>query len=303
VTLKWTLATPHILTSLRTNPWHSKEQLTKIIESADEVISACDGTNEDVHHESDDMLRLWDYLNDVAAPPQVVKRLAEIALAALESRADADQHIRREVNVGGNTWVQCSNAAFEKAKSEGKHVRELYERPQPAPVVQCVPIGDSPYDVPRSMPSNLRELIAEEIGILFSDDDAQSVWEVCRRAAMLQGKGEQPYSTQQTGWTGNGDADAALVMLGRIDTLDSADDARIEDIKRIIRTLAEPVRQPYTLPECFDRLFKHAQGLTFGDDWNRGTAAKYHRDLLIKAVDDCRAMLAAALQQDANNGN
>ncbi|MDI3166360.1 hypothetical protein QK313_00190 [Klebsiella michiganensis] len=59
--------------------------------------------------------------------------------------------------------------------------------PQPAPVVQCVPLGDSPYDVPHSMPSNLRELIAEEIGILFSDDDAQSVWDVCRRAAMLSG--------------------------------------------------------------------------------------------------------------------
>lgn len=61
----------------------------------------------------------------------------------------------------------------------------LYRHAQ-QPVVQCVPLGDSPYDVPRSMPSNLRELIAEEIGILFSDDDAQSVWDVCRRAAMLQ---------------------------------------------------------------------------------------------------------------------
>jgi len=55
----------------------------------------------------------------------------------------------------------------------------------------------------------------------------------------------------------------------------------------------EPVSQPYTLPECFERLFKHAQGLTFGDDWNRGTAAKYHRDLLIKAVDDCRGAIAS----------
>nr|WP_237759737.1 DUF550 domain-containing protein [Enterobacter hormaechei] len=62
----------------------------------------------------------------------------------------------------------------------------LYTAP-PAPVVDCVTLGDSPYDVPYSMPSNLRELIAEEIGILFSDDDAQSVWNVCRNAAMLQG--------------------------------------------------------------------------------------------------------------------
>ena len=64
-------------------------------------------------------------------------------------------------------------------------VEPLYRHAQPAQVVQCVPLGDSPYDVPHSMPSNLRELIAEEIGILFSDDDAQSVWDVCRRAAML----------------------------------------------------------------------------------------------------------------------
>ena len=62
------------------------------------------------------------------------------------------------------------------------HIKE-----QPAPVVGYVPLGDSPYDIPYSMPSNLRELIAEEIGILFSDDDAQSVWNVCRRAAMLSG--------------------------------------------------------------------------------------------------------------------
>lgn len=63
----------------------------------------------------------------------------------------------------------------------------LHIKEQPAPVVNYVPLGDSPYDVPHSMPSNLRELIAEEIGILFSDDDAQSVWDVCRHAAMLNG--------------------------------------------------------------------------------------------------------------------
>ncbi|EPK7525594.1 hypothetical protein P7S38_002451 [Klebsiella variicola] len=58
-------------------------------------------------------------------------------------------------------------------------------RTEPAPVAQCVPLGDSPYDVPYSMPSNLREFIDQEIGILFSDDDAQGVWIACRRAAML----------------------------------------------------------------------------------------------------------------------
>ncbi|WP_145574133.1 hypothetical protein [Yersinia alsatica] len=41
------------------------------------------------------------------------------------------------------------------------------------------------------------------------------------------------------GWTSSGPANAALVMLDRIDTIDSADDDRIEDIKLIIRQLAD----------------------------------------------------------------
>ncbi|MFU0448454.1 hypothetical protein ACMZZG_23620 [Pseudocitrobacter faecalis] len=36
------------------------------------------------------MIRLWDYLNDVAAPPAVVKRLAEMALAAMDAEPVAD---------------------------------------------------------------------------------------------------------------------------------------------------------------------------------------------------------------------
>ncbi|MFD2020991.1 DUF551 domain-containing protein [Pseudocitrobacter faecalis] len=68
----------------------TKEQLQRIIESADDVISAQAGTNEDVHPESDDMIRLWDYLNDVVAPPEVVKQLAEYALAAMDAEPVAD---------------------------------------------------------------------------------------------------------------------------------------------------------------------------------------------------------------------
>lgn len=45
------------------------------------------------------------------------------------------------------------------------------------------------------------------------------------------------------------------------------------------------------VPECIERLLRHAHGLTLGTDWNAGTAAKFHRDPLIQAVKDCRAML------------
>lgn len=39
-------------------------------------------------------------------------------------------------------------------------------------------------------------------------------------------------------WTLSVEANAALVMLDRIDTTDSSDDERIEDVKRIIRRMA-----------------------------------------------------------------
>lgn len=45
------------------------------------------------------------------------------------------------------------------------------------------------------------------------------------------------------------------------------------------------------LPECFERLLRHSHGIASGTDWNNGTAAKFHRDPLIQAVKDCRAML------------
>lgn len=45
------------------------------------------------------------------------------------------------------------------------------------------------------------------------------------------------------GWTGRDKANAALIMLDRIDTLDPVDDDRIEGIKRIIRELAAAPKQ------------------------------------------------------------
>lgn len=69
--------------------------------------------------------------------PSEVKALAALALMALRERAEPDQHeahIRREVNVGGNTWVQCSKQAFEREKARGALCRVIYESP-PEPVV------------------------------------------------------------------------------------------------------------------------------------------------------------------------
>ncbi|BEA36921.1 hypothetical protein VEE31_33860 [Escherichia coli] len=88
----------------------TREQAQKIIEAADEVISALAGTNEDIHPGRDNMLRLWDDLNDRYAPPEVVRELARIVLASLEAepiawmRDDADgreYNARNEFSGGG----------------------------------------------------------------------------------------------------------------------------------------------------------------------------------------------------------
>ncbi|HGK3911480.1 hypothetical protein [Klebsiella pneumoniae] len=113
------------------------------------------------------------------------KELARMVLAATDSEPVAwTWHYREQWHVT-NDEERARDLAW-----DGVKVEPLYRHAQPAPVAQCVPLGNSPYDVPHSMPSNLRELIAEEIGILFSDDDAQSVWDVCRRAAMLHAQSD-----------------------------------------------------------------------------------------------------------------
>ncbi|WP_257839722.1 DUF551 domain-containing protein [Salmonella enterica] len=66
-------------------------------------------------------------------------------------------------------------------------------------------------------------------------------WNACR-AAMLKA-GPVMAATVPEGWTSNCDADAALVMLDRIDTIDCADDERIESAKNIIRRLAAAPEQ------------------------------------------------------------
>ncbi|HBY0543791.1 TPA: hypothetical protein MIO72_02795 [Klebsiella pneumoniae subsp. pneumoniae] len=111
--------------------------------------------------------------SNVMLPAEEAEELARMALAALDSEPVAE--ITEDL---GRLFVKIHYPTTLRAGDK------LYLHAQPAPVVNYVPLGGSPYDVPYSMPSNLREFIDQEIGILFSDDDAQGVWIACR-AAML----------------------------------------------------------------------------------------------------------------------
>ncbi|HEC2114368.1 TPA: hypothetical protein R1886_002428 [Klebsiella oxytoca] len=68
----------------------TRKQTQQIIDAADAVITALAGTNDEVHRDdTDKMVRLWDDLNDRYAPPEIVRGLASMALAAVDSEPAA----------------------------------------------------------------------------------------------------------------------------------------------------------------------------------------------------------------------
>ncbi|WP_426768834.1 hypothetical protein [Enterobacter cloacae complex sp. 409J2] len=148
--------------------------------------------------------------------------LARIALASLE--AEPAIHRWRRVTAepyGPYPWHYGNFIGFSKPV-DGIEDEYYYAAP-PAPV-----------SVPAAMEM---------------DDDFDSAFEHGKavgwnayRAAMLQGAdGNSPAIPD--GWTGSDEANAALIMLDRIETVDSVDDDRIEGIKRIIRALAAAPKQ------------------------------------------------------------
>lgn len=127
------------MTTPITKEQFTKEQLQRIIEISDEVISAVAGTNEDVHQESDEMIRLWDCLNDVVAPPEVVRELARIAQTA--KGAEPVYQWRERYEEGG-LWEDCTKEQYDGfAKNPECETRVLYTAP-PAPVVNAEPVAD-----------------------------------------------------------------------------------------------------------------------------------------------------------------
>ena len=142
----------------------TREQALKIIEAADEVISALAGTNEDVHPGSDNMLRLWDDLNDRYAPPEVVRELARIVLASLEAKPIGAFHIAEQQVDGTSDYLKDGEWPIDNG------IIEVYAAP-PVPVVP----EEKPMPNPLSMYAvDAVAAIAEVRG-----------WNACR-AAMLQ---------------------------------------------------------------------------------------------------------------------
>lgn len=159
----------------------TREQAQKIIEAADEVITALAGTNEDVHPESDNMLRLWDDLNDRYAPPEVVRELARIALASLEAEAVCYLTWHQGFRAPDDCEEYVVEAKPGDKSCDGSPAFPVYAAP-PAPV--SVPDEMTPKQASRSYCGEVRG---------YRDG-----WNACR-ASMLQGAGGN-YPVITDGW-------------------------------------------------------------------------------------------------------
>lgn len=166
----------------------TREQAKKIIEAADDVISALAGTNEDVHPGSDNMLRLWDDLNDRYAPPEIVRELARIALASLEAEPVLYQSCTRPTWNSGVPWTEWKERSRECYEDDLRFTdtpdhagwiykcRKLYTTP-PVPVIQA--------DVAQAI-ENLKQKLVECNRYNYCADAVKGVEDACR-AAMLHG--------------------------------------------------------------------------------------------------------------------
>lgn len=111
----------------------SQETLDKIIEAADEVITALAGTNEDVHkNDSAKMCQLWDDLNDRYATPAIVKALAaeikQYRAAAEQPVAFTEAHEISNMHATG-LYLRAWPADRELNEAEGYTI-PLYAAPQ-----------------------------------------------------------------------------------------------------------------------------------------------------------------------------
>lgn len=89
----------------------TREQTQQIIDAADAVITALAGTNDEVHRDdTDKMVRLWDDLNDRYAPPEIVRELARIALAAMDNKQTGELVM----------WVKRLAHSLRKASPDSK---------------------------------------------------------------------------------------------------------------------------------------------------------------------------------------
>ena len=149
----------------------TKEQLTRIIDSANEVITALAGTNDDIHPDnSKKMCAAWDHLNDYAAPPEVVRAMARQLLASMEQEP-----------VGWMTDVEVDE--LHRGLAEEAYIYRIADCASTIPLYAApqLPQPAVPDECPHELVDFCEQVIDSRIA---ANAKAEELWVACR-AAML----------------------------------------------------------------------------------------------------------------------
>ncbi|HDL7414187.1 TPA: hypothetical protein PXN46_001240 [Yersinia enterocolitica] len=190
--------------------------------------------------------RLEEILNfDLPRHPAALEEivaLARIALAAKRAEPIYQYHtgiINEEGDIDWY-WVDCDKGFY--SQYDNQHRRIVYTTPQ----LNSPEMLEGWKLVPIEITKAMRDAW-DSAPNGHEDDDVN----MCNAYRAMIAAAPEPQTQQQNipeiipqGWTSSDPANAALVMLDRIDTIDSADDDRIEDIKLIIRQLAAAPEKP-----------------------------------------------------------
>ncbi|WP_374701465.1 DUF551 domain-containing protein [Klebsiella quasivariicola] len=175
------------------------------------------------------MCELWDDLNDRYAPPVVVRELARIALAAMDSESGCLPLDYLQGHKDGLEWAAKLAEANHPETGDW-----LYDDPiELAKAIRKGPNMPPARPAPVVPDERDKDVDADDHPLLWSFNEG---WNACR-AAMLQAGTITNEGTKQA-WTGIHDIDNAINMLDRIDTLESCDDDRVEAVKTVLRRLA-----------------------------------------------------------------
>ncbi|EPF2606960.1 TPA: hypothetical protein PXJ50_004526 [Yersinia enterocolitica] len=186
--------------------------------------------------------QLNDFIKSDHAQCGDVAALARIALAAKRAEPIYQYHtgiINEEGDIDWY-WVDCDKGFY--SQYDNQHRRIVYTTPQ----LNSPEMLEGWKLVPIEITKAMRDAW-DSAPNGHEDDDVN----MCNAYRAMIAAAPEPQTQQQNipeiipqGWTSSDPANAALVMLDRIDTIDSADDDRIEDIKLIIRQLAAAPEKP-----------------------------------------------------------
>ncbi len=193
--------------------------------------------------------------SNVILPAEEAEELARIALASLEAEPVLYQSCTRptwNIGVPWTEWKERSRDCYEddlRFTDTPDHAgwiykcRKLYTTP-PAPI--ALEAIENAIEYIRSIAFHIDEddYHGKHIAYFMRQALAWLEGHSCSNDRLGKAENQTVHGNQAAEsnrgneWTGNPDIDNAIIMLDRIDTLESCDDDRIDAIKAVLRRLA-----------------------------------------------------------------